>query len=43
MGDYVFLKVYPLKGVMRFGTEGKPPPRYIRPFEVIDIVGTVAD
>ncbi|XP_057989110.1 uncharacterized protein LOC131172184 [Hevea brasiliensis] len=43
VGDYVFLKISPMKGVMRFGKEGKLPPRYIRPFEVIDRVGTVAD
>ncbi|XP_021671150.1 uncharacterized protein LOC110658011 [Hevea brasiliensis] len=28
---------------MRFGKEGKLPPRYIGPFELIDRVGTVAD
>ncbi|XP_058004004.1 uncharacterized protein LOC131180670 [Hevea brasiliensis] len=43
VGDYVFLKVSPVKEVMRFGKEGKLPPRYIGPFEVIDKVKTVAD
>ncbi|XP_057990596.1 uncharacterized protein LOC131172977 [Hevea brasiliensis] len=43
VGNYVFLKVSPMKGVMRFGKEGKLSLRYIGPFEVIDRVGTVAD
>ena len=38
-GDYVFLKVSPKKGVFRFGKKGKLAPRYIRPFEVIKVVG----
>ncbi|KAJ9163406.1 hypothetical protein P3X46_023076 [Hevea brasiliensis] len=41
-GDYVFLKVSPMKGVMRFGKKGKLAPRYIGPFEVTDRVGAVA-
>ncbi|XP_058008203.1 uncharacterized protein LOC131182872 [Hevea brasiliensis] len=41
--DYVFLKVSPMKGVMRFGKEGKLPPRHIGPLEVIDRVGIVTD
>ncbi|XP_021681094.2 uncharacterized protein LOC110665339 [Hevea brasiliensis] len=43
MGDYVFLKVSSMKGVIRFGKEGKLASRYIRPFEVIDKVRTVAN
>ncbi|XP_021690544.1 uncharacterized protein LOC110672159 [Hevea brasiliensis] len=43
VGDYVFLKVSSMKGVMRFRKEGKLPTRYIGPFEVIDRVGTVAN
>jgi hypothetical protein len=31
-GDYVYLKVLPMKGVNRFGVKGKLSPRYIRPF-----------
>ncbi|XP_058002245.1 uncharacterized protein LOC131179418 [Hevea brasiliensis] len=42
VGDYVFLKVSPMKGVMRFGKKGKLAPRYIGPFEIIDRVGAVA-
>ena len=41
-GDHVFLKVMPKRGVVRFGKWGKLLPRYIRPFEVLERVGTVA-
>ncbi|KAL5559127.1 hypothetical protein UlMin_035338 [Ulmus minor] len=41
-GDYVFLKVAPMKGVMRFGKKGKLSPRYIGPFEILDRIGKVA-
>ena len=33
-GDLVFLKMSPMKGVMRFGKKGKLAPRYIGPFEI---------
>ncbi|XP_058003754.1 uncharacterized protein LOC131180149 [Hevea brasiliensis] len=42
MGDYVFLKVSPIKGIIRFGKKGKLAIRYIRPFEITDIVGVIA-
>ncbi|GJU53425.1 hypothetical protein Tco_1227139 [Tanacetum coccineum] len=42
IGDKVMLKVSPWKGVIRFGKRGKLNPRYIRPFKIIDKVGTVA-
>ena len=42
MGDHVFLKVMPMRGVVRFGKEGKLSSRYIGPFEVLEKVGTVA-
>ena len=42
VGDLVFLKVSPMKGVMRFGKKGKLAPRYIRPFEIRSRVGEVA-
>ena len=42
MGDHVFLKVMPKRGVVRFGKWGKLSPRYIGPFEVLKRVGTVA-
>ena len=42
VGDYVFLKVSPIKGVMRFSKKGKLAPRYIGPFEILDRISMVA-
>ena len=42
MGDHVFLKVMPKRGVVRFDKRGKPSPRFIGPFEILERVGTVA-
>ena len=42
MGDHVFLKVMPKRGVVRFDKRGKLSPRFIRPFEILEKVGTVA-
>ena len=42
VGDRVFLRVSPMKGVMRFGRWGKLSPRYIGPFEILRTVGEVA-
>ncbi|XP_055826321.1 uncharacterized protein LOC129894682 [Solanum dulcamara] len=42
VGDRVFLRVSPLKGVIRFGRQGKLSPKYIRPFEILRKVGEVA-
>uniref|UniRef100_A0A2N9G313 RNA-directed DNA polymerase n=1 Tax=Fagus sylvatica TaxID=28930 RepID=A0A2N9G313_FAGSY len=42
VGDHVFLRVSPTKGVMRFGIKGKLSPRFIGPFEVLERVGEVA-
>ena len=42
MGDHVFLKVMPKRGVVRFGKRGKLSPRYIGPFEILDRVGIVS-
>ncbi|XP_015161830.1 uncharacterized protein [Solanum tuberosum] len=41
VGDRVFLRVSPMKGVMRFGRRGKLSPRYSGPFEILRIVGEV--
>ncbi|KAI5338917.1 hypothetical protein L3X38_018189 [Prunus dulcis] len=42
VGDWVFLKLSPWKGVMRFGKHGKLSPRYIRPYEITERIGPVA-
>ena len=42
VGDHVFLKVMPKRGVVRFGKRGKFLLRFIRPFEILERVGTVA-
>jgi hypothetical protein len=42
VADFVYLKVSPTKGVQRFGVEGKLAPRYIGPYEVIEVCGPVA-
>ena len=42
VGDHVFLKVMPNRGVVRFGKRGKLSPRFIGPFQILERVGTVA-
>ncbi|XP_052197273.1 uncharacterized protein LOC127804449 [Diospyros lotus] len=42
IGDKVFLKVTPIKEVLRFGKKGKLRPRFIGPFEILKRVGNVA-
>ncbi|RVW80540.1 Transposon Ty3-G Gag-Pol polyprotein [Vitis vinifera] len=42
VGDHVFLKVSPMKSVMRFGRKGKLSPRFVGPFEMLERVGTSA-
>nr|GEV85643.1 hypothetical protein [Tanacetum cinerariifolium] len=42
VGYYVLLKVAPWKGVVCFGKKGKLAPRFVRPFEIVRKVGTVA-
>jgi hypothetical protein len=42
VGDYVYLKVSPMKGVTRFRVKGKLAPRYIGPFQIIEKCGKVA-
>jgi hypothetical protein len=42
IGDHVYLKVSPMKGVTCFGVKGKLAPRYIGPFLVLEQCGPVA-
>jgi hypothetical protein len=42
IGDHVYLRVLPMKGVKRFGMKGKLAPLYIRPFPILEKCGTVA-
>ena len=42
VGDFVFLKVSPTKGVARFEKRGKLSPRYIGPYQISRSVGEVA-
>ena len=42
VGDHVFLKVMPKRGVVRFGKQGKLSPRFIWPFEILERVGIIA-
>ncbi|XP_062119367.1 uncharacterized protein LOC133833126, partial [Humulus lupulus] len=42
VGDHVFLRVSPLRGVRRFGVKGKLSPRFVGPFEILERVGQVA-
>ncbi|PKU85077.1 hypothetical protein MA16_Dca027621 [Dendrobium catenatum] len=42
VGEFVFLKVSPMKGVKRFDKIGKLSSRYVGPFEISERVGSVA-
>ncbi|KAJ4706775.1 Retrotransposon protein, putative, Ty3-gypsy subclass [Melia azedarach] len=42
VGDYVFLRVSPWKGILRFGKRGKLSLRYMGPYEIIERIGEVA-
>ncbi|KAL0544226.1 hypothetical protein IC582_019339 [Cucumis melo] len=39
VGDQVFLKLSPWRGVIRFGRKGKLSPRYIGPYQITEGVG----
>ena len=41
IGDLVFLKVSPMKGIMRFGKRSKLSPRYVGPYRIVERVGQV--
>lgn len=42
IGDFMYLKVSPLRGMKRFGIKGKLAPRYVGPFEITARRGEVA-
>jgi len=42
VGDYVYLKVSPMKGVQRFGVKRKFAPRYVGPYKITEQKGNVA-
>nr|AAT38734.2 Polyprotein, putative [Solanum demissum] len=41
IGDWVFLKISPMKGVMRFGKKGKLSPQYVGPYQILKRIGKV--
>jgi len=41
-GDFVYLKVSPIRGTRRFQVRGKLAPRYIGPYQIIEKIGAVA-
>jgi hypothetical protein len=43
VGDHVFLKVSPIRGVMWFGKKGKLSPRFVGPFEITQRVERLAN
>ena len=42
VGDKVFLKISPWRKILRFGKKGKLSPRFIGPYEVLELIGPVA-
>jgi hypothetical protein len=42
VGDHVYLRVSPTKGVQQFGVKGKLAPRYVGPYEIIEECGSMA-
>jgi hypothetical protein len=42
VGDHVYLKVSPMRGICRFNVRGKLAPRYIGPFKVLERKDEVA-
>jgi hypothetical protein len=42
VGDHVYIRVSPMKGVRHFGIKGKLAPRYIGPYAIIDKYGSLS-
>jgi hypothetical protein len=42
VGDYVYLKVSPMRNMKRFSMKGKLAPRYVGPFRILERHGEVA-
>jgi hypothetical protein len=42
IGDFVYLRVSPMRGIRRYRVKGNLAPRYIRPFKIVDHKGEVA-
>jgi hypothetical protein len=42
IGDFIYLKVFPMRGTRRFKVKGKLTPRYVRSFKIVDHKGEVA-
>jgi hypothetical protein len=42
VGDFIYLKVSPMRGTRRLKVKGKLAPRYTGPFPIIDCKGEVA-
>ncbi len=40
--DWVFQKVLPMNGVIRFGNKRKLNPRYVYPYKILKMVGKMA-
>ena len=41
VGDQVFMRISPWKGVLRFEKKGKLSPRYMGPYEIVERIGEV--
>ena len=41
-GDTMYLKISPMKGVVRFGKKGKLSHRYVGPYDILQSVGKVS-
>jgi hypothetical protein len=42
VGDFIYLKVSPMRGTKRFNVKGKLASRYVDPFQILDRKGEVA-